>query len=208
MGSMARAGTGREARRGETAERETGEGLLTGQLLIAMPSMDTPHFAHSVIFMCAHTPEGAMGIVVNRPLSQPSFEDLLQQLDVAPTPPARRISLFRGGPVDSARGFVLHTRDWTGDGSLMVDDQVALTASLDILKAIADGGGPRQGLLALGYAGWGPGQLDQEMADNAWLSAPASLDLIFDDNHDTKWRRAMASLRVDPAALSGSAGHA
>ncbi len=187
---------------------EAGDGLLTGQLLIAMPMMDTPHFAQSVIYLCAHTPEGAMGIVVNRPLNKPSFEDLLEQLDVMPTPPARRIELFRGGPVDSARGFVLHTRDWTGDGSLMVDDHVALTASLDVLKAIADGGGPTQGLLALGYAGWGPGQLDQEMHDNAWLSAPATLDLLFDSDHDTKWRRAMASLRVDPALLSATAGHA
>ena len=183
-------------------------GLMTGQLLIAMPLMETPHFAQSVIFMCAHTPEGAMGIVLNQPLTRPSFDDLLEQLDVLPTPPARRIELFRGGPVDSARGFVLHTRDWTGDGSLMVDDHVALTASLDVLKAIADGGGPSQGLLALGYAGWGPGQLDQEMHDNAWLCAPASLELLFDGDHETKWRRALASLRVDPALLSGTAGHA
>lgn len=185
-----------------------GEGLLTGQLLIAMPTMDTPHFAHSVIFICAHTQDGAMGIVVNHPLHQPSFEDLLEQLEVTPTPPSRRIALFRGGPVDAARGFVLHTSDWTGDGSLMVDDHVALTASLDILKAIADGGGPRQGVLALGYAGWGPGQLDREMAENAWLSAPASLELIFDTDHETKWRRALASLRIDPALLSAAAGHA
>ena len=106
-------------------------GLLTGQLLIAMPMMDTPHFAQSVIYICAHTPEGAMGIVVNQPLKRPSFDDLLEQLEVLPAPPARRIELFRGGPVDAARGFVLHTRDWTGDGSLMVDDSVALTASLE-----------------------------------------------------------------------------
>ncbi len=186
----------------------SGDGLLTGQLLIAMPMMDTPHFAQSVIYVCAHTPDGAMGIVVNRPLHQPSFDDLLEQLEVLPAPPARRIELFRGGPVDSARGFVLHTRDWTGDGSLMVDDHVALTASLDVLKAIADGGGPAQGMLALGYAGWGPGQLEQEMQDNAWLTAPAPLDLLFDGDHDTKWRRAMGILRVDPALLSGVAGHA
>ncbi len=186
----------------------SGDGLLTGQLLIAMPMMDTPHFAQSVIYVCAHTPDGAMGIVVNRPLHQPSFDDLLEQLEVLPAPPARRIELFRGGPVDSARGFVLHTRDWSGDGSLAVDDNVALTASLDVLKAIADGGGPARGLLALGYAGWGPGQLEQEMQDNAWLTAPAQLDVLFDSDHDTKWRRAMAILHVDPALLSGVAGHA
>ena len=123
------------------AEEAGPEGLLTGQLLIAMPTMNTPHFSQAVIYVCAHTPEGAMGIVLNRPLASPSFGDLLEQLEVTPVPPVRQIDLFRGGPVDAARGFVLHTADWTGDGSLMVDPQVALTASLDVLKAIADGGG-------------------------------------------------------------------
>jgi putative transcriptional regulator len=190
------------------AARDPETGLLTGQLLIAMPAMNTPHFSQAVIYLCAHTPEGAMGIVLNRPLATPSFDDLLEQLEVAPVPPMRRIELCRGGPVDNARGFVLHTADWTGDGSLVVDDHVALTASLDVLKAIADGGGPKRGFLALGYAGWGPGQLDQEMQDNAWLSAPASVDLMFDSEHGTKWRRAMAILKVDPILLSDIAGHA
>ncbi len=185
-----------------------GDGLLTGQLLIAMPAMNTPHFAQTVIYMCAHTPEGAMGIVVNRPITRPSFDDLLEQLEVLPAPPRRRVELFRGGPVDSARGFVLHTSDWTGEGSLQVNEEVALTASLDVLKAIADGGGPARGLLALGYAGWGPGQLDREFQENAWLSAPATLDLLFDSDYETKWRRAMAILKVDPLLLSGTAGHA
>ncbi len=192
------------ARRARVAEG----GFLTGQLLIAMPAMSDPRFTQSVIYVCAHTGEGAMGIILNRPLEQPSFDDLLRQLDVAPTPPARRVRLCAGGPVDHARGFVLHTTDWTGDGSLKVDDTVALTASLDILKAIAGGGGPSQGLLALGYAGWGPGQLDGEIQQNAWLSAPAPVDLVFDADHDSKWRRALASLRIDPLLLSGVAGHA
>ena len=185
-----------------------GDGLLTGQLLIAMPAMDTPDFAHSVIYMCAHSPDGAMGLVVNHPLASPRFVDLLQQLEVTKAPPRREIGLCRGGPVEGARGFVLHTADWTGDGTLRVDDRIALTASLDVLKAIAAGEGPAQGLLALGYAGWGPGQLDREMAENAWLSAPATPELVFDAGHDTKWRRALASLRVDPVLLSSSAGHA
>jgi putative transcriptional regulator len=185
-----------------------GEGALTGQLLIAMPTMNTAHFAQTVIYICTHTNEGAMGIVLNRPLAQPSFDDLLEQLEVLPTPPSRRIELFRGGPVDSARGLVLHTSDWTGEGSMLVDDQVAVTSSMDVLKALADGGGPARGLLALGYSGWGPGQLDREMHDNAWLSAPSTLDLLFDSNHETKWRRAMAILKVDPLLLSGTAGHA
>src|SRR5262249_32036778 len=161
--------------------------------------------AQSVIYICAHTPEGAMGIVVNRPLAAPTFADLLKQLEVAPLPPARTIRLCHGGPVDNARGFVLHTSDWTGDGSLRVDHTLALTPSLDVLKAIAGGGGPQQGLLALGYAGWGPGQLDNEMQQNAWLSAPVDLDVIFDKDHETKWRRALATLHIDPLLLSDAA---
>jgi putative transcriptional regulator len=186
----------------------TASGFLTGQLLIAMPALADPRFNQTVIYVCAHTSDGAMGLVLNRPLEQPSFDDLLRQLDIAPVPPARRIRLLQGGPVENARGFVLHTSDWSGDGSLRVDDTMALTASLDILKAIATGGGPEKGLLALGYAGWGPTQLDQEMQQNAWLSAPAPLDLLFDRDHETKWRRALASLHVDPLLLSGAAGHA
>jgi len=193
---------------GDDADCQGGEGRLTGQLLIAMPAMNTPHFAQSVIYMCAHTPEGAMGIVVNRPITRPSFDDLLEQLEVLPAPPRRRVELFRGGPVDSARGFVLHTSDWTGEGSLKVTESTALTASLDVLKAIAEGGGPREGLLALGYAGWGPGQLDSEIQQNAWLSVPADDTLVFDSGHDTKWRRAFAKLKVDPLLLSDVAGHA
>ena len=187
---------------------EASETSLTGQVLIAMPQMGDSRFAQSVIYVCAHTNEGAMGIVVNSPLESPSFSDLLKQLKVDPVPPARSIRLCRGGPVENARGFVLHTSDWTGDGSLRVDEGLALTASLDILKAIATGGGPEQGLLALGYAGWGPGQLDHEMQQNAWLSAPADLGLIFDGEHGTKWRRALAKLKIDPLLLSDVAGHA
>ncbi len=182
--------------------------FLTGQLLIAMPAMEDPRFTHSVIYMCAHTPEGAMGLVLNRPLQRPSFDDLLRQLEVAPLPPARRIRLCAGGPVENARGFVLHTTDWTGEGSLRVSDDLALTASLDVLKAIAEGGGPREGILALGYAGWGPGQLDAEIQQNAWLSVPADETIVFDGDHETKWRRALAKLHIDPLLLSGAAGHA
>ena len=183
-------------------------GFLTGQVLIAMTTLTDPRFAQSVILMCAHTPDGAMGIVVNRPLAEPRFEDLLRQLDVEPAPPARMIRLHAGGPVDNGRGFVLHTADWTAEDSLKVDDRLVLTASMDILKAIAGGGGPRACFLALGYAGWGPGQLDEEIQENSWLSAPADEELVFDGDHDTKWRRAMAKLRVDPALLADRAGHA
>jgi len=181
---------------------------LTGQLLIAMPAMSDPRFSQSVIYLCAHTPDGAMGLVVNRPLASPTFEDLLKQLDIAPAPPARRIALCDGGPVDGARGFVLHTADWTSDGSLQVDGGIALTASLDVLQAIAAGDGPRAGFLALGYASWGAGQLDEEMQANTWINVPAEIDLVFDADHRTKWRRAFATLHIDPLQLSDAAGHA
>jgi putative transcriptional regulator len=182
--------------------------FLTGQLLIAMPSMADPRFQQSVIYVCAHTPEGAMGLVLNRPIVKPTFDDLLKQLQVAPVPPVRDIKLCAGGPVENARGFVLHTSDWTGEGSLKVDDHTALTASLDVLKVIAEGGGPKECILALGYAGWGPGQLDQEFQQNAWLSVSPDETLLFDSDHDTKWRRALAKLHIDPLLLSGAAGHA
>jgi putative transcriptional regulator len=177
-----------------------------------MPAMADSNFAHSVVYLCAHTADGAMGLVLNQPLAAPSFEDLLRTLNIEPAPPARTIRLYSGGPVENGRGFVLHTTDWTGEGSLKVDDRVALTASLDVLKAIAGGGGPEQGLLALGYAGWGPGQLDQEMQQNAWLTvpvqAPDHYGLLFDGDHETKWRRALAILGIDPILLSGTAGRA
>ncbi len=198
----------RMVQRRKSASRPSAADFLTGQLLIAMPAMEDPRFSQSVIYLCAHTPEGAMGLVLNRPLQRPRFDDLLRQLEVAPVPPARRITLCAGGPMDNARGFVLHTTDWTGEGSLRVDELVALTASLDVLKAIAEGHGPREGLLALGYAGWGPGQLDAEIQQNAWLSVPADETIVFDGDHDTKWRRALAKLNIDPLLLSGAAGHA
>ncbi|UFN50331.1 YqgE/AlgH family protein [Roseomonas sp. OT10] len=184
-------------------------GYLAGQILIAMPSMQDPRFARSVICVCAHSPDGAMGIVLNKPIENLSFDDLLKQLDVAPVPPARRIALHAGGPVEGGRGFVLHTSDWSSEGSLTVDPSLALTASVDILKAIATGGGPRRGLLALGYAGWGPGQLEHEIHGNAWLNVSPDEALLFEEEeNDAKWRRALAKLRVDPLLLVGTAGRA
>ncbi len=196
--------TGKTQRMSEVTER----GYLTGQLLIAMPAMRDPRFAQSVIYMCAHSPDGAMGIVINKPLDGLSFEALLRQLGIEPTPPSRVIRMHAGGPVETGRGFVLHTTDWVQEGSLQVDDSFALTASIDVLKEIARGGGPRQGFLALGYAGWGPGQLDEEIQQNAWLSAPADEALVFGADLGATWRRALASLKVDPLLLSGAAGRA
>jgi putative transcriptional regulator len=183
-------------------------GFLSGQMLIAMPTLADPRFAGTVIFLCSHTPEGAMGIVLNRPVVRPSFEELLRQLHITPCPPMRQIAMCAGGPVDGSRGFMLHTADWSGEGTLAVGGPFALTASLDVLRTIAGGDGPRACFLALGYAGWGPGQLDREMQDNAWLSVDAEEGLVFDTAYDTKWRRAMARLRIDPILLSNAAGHA
>ena len=149
-----------------------------------------------------------MGLVVNRRLSQPGFDELLEQLGVAPTPPRRRITLCAGGPVENSRGFVLHSADWTGDGSLAVDEGIVLTASLDVLKVIADGSGPRHALLALGHATWAPGQLEEEIQQNAWLSAPSSDKILFGADHESKWRRALGSLNIDPIRLSSRVGHA
>lgn len=184
------------------------EGYLGGQILIAMPGMQDPRFAKSVICICAHSPEGAMGIVLNRPLEGLTFDDLLKQLGLEPVPPQRRIRLHQGGPVEGGRGFVLHTADWSSEQSLAVTGELVLTASVDILKAIAGGGGPRLGLLALGYAGWGPGQLEAEIQANAWLSVPADEALLFGDRPGDKWQQAMAKLKIDPLLLSGAAGHA
>jgi len=187
---------------------KSGEGYLSGQILIAMPSMQDPNFAQSVICLCAHSADGAMGLVLNRPVRGLTFDALLAQLKIEPTPPSRRIRLVSGGPVNDGRGFVLHSTDWTIDGSLRITDDVALTASVDILKALAEGGGPRQGILALGYAGWAPGQLEEEIQANAWLSVPADEALVFGEDTDRKWRQALAKLKVDPLLLSGAAGHA
>ncbi|EFH09521.1 YqgE/AlgH family protein [Teichococcus cervicalis] len=199
-------GRPRTARKGREPLLQAG--YLGGQLLIAMPGMQDPRFVRSVICLCAHSADGAMGIVLNKPLDNLSFEELLRQLEVEPTPPQRQIRLMAGGPVEGGRGFVLHTADWSSEGSLKVTGELALTASVDILKAIAGGGGPRLGLLALGYAGWGPGQLEDEIQRNAWLSVPADEALLFEGPPDDKWRMALAKLRVDPLLLSGSAGHA
>ncbi|MBW8270380.1 YqgE/AlgH family protein [Caldovatus aquaticus] len=197
------------AKRAIPASGFLGEGrYLAGQLLVAMPGMQDPRFAHSVICLCAHSAEGAMGIVVNKPLDGLSFDDLLRQLNLDPVPPQRRIRLFAGGPVEGGRGFVLHTPDWSTEGSLPISGEVALTASVDILKAIAGGGGPRRGILALGYAGWGPGQLEDEIQRNAWLSVPPDEALLFGEDHERKWRDALAKLRIDPLLLSTTAGRA
>ena len=183
-------------------------GYLTGQLLIAMPQMTDPRFAHAVIYICAHNSDGAMGLVLNKGVEKPTFPDLLKQLMIEPVENADPINVLFGGPVETGRGFVLHSADYLQDATLLVDHEVGLTATLDILKEIANGGGPRHKLLMLGYAGWGPGQLDAEIQANGWLNVSADEELIFDHDLDTKWDRALAKLGVDGSMLSGDAGHA
>jgi putative transcriptional regulator len=186
----------------------SGPDWLTGQVLIAMPTMRDPRFAQSVIFVCAHTAEGAMGVVLNRPRKSPKFGELLKQLGVAPHPPLRELAMGGGGPVEDHRGFVLHSPDWTAEGSMAVDGEYVLTANLEVLQAVAGGGGPERAVLLLGYAGWDAGQLDEEIRQNAWLSAPADAELVYDGAYATKWQRALAKLRIDPGMLSGAAGRA
>jgi putative transcriptional regulator len=184
------------------------ESTLTGQLLIAMPSMHDPRFERSVIFVCAHSADGAMGLIVNKPYDAITFPGLLEQLGVSEYDGAKRIDIQLGGPVETSRGFVLHSQDYIRDASLVVDEDMALTATLDILRAIAGDCGPRHCLLALGYAGWGPGQLDVEIQNNGWLNVEADEDLVFGEDLDAKWAQAMSKIGVDPRMLSDSTGHA
>jgi putative transcriptional regulator len=181
---------------------------LTGRFLLAMPGMQDERFQKTVIYMCAHGPEGAMGLVVNKPLESISFPDLLEQLDITMPPSGEGIEVLFGGPVETGRGFVLHSPDYIHDATMVVDEDVALTATIDILRAIAEGDGPAQSLLALGYAGWGPGQLDDEIKANGWLSLDSDPTLLFETDVDDKWTAAMRKLGIDPLMLSDEAGHA
>ncbi|MAH85394.1 MAG: hypothetical protein CBB68_14305 [Rhodospirillaceae bacterium TMED8] len=191
-----------------TKSTKNGEAYLCGQLLIAMPGMTDPRFEKSIIYICAHNEEGAMGLVLNRPIVSMSFAEMLKQLGIDAGDSGGAIRVLFGGPIEESRGFVLHSPDYLQDASMIVDDNVALTATVDILRAIADGTGPRKRVLALGYAGWGPGQLDSEILHNGWLSVGADDDLVFGGDLNAKWGRAMAKIGIDPLMLSDDAGHA
>jgi putative transcriptional regulator len=196
--------------------RGSKRGYLDGQMLIAMPSMGDDRFARSVIYMCVHSTEGAMGIVVNQPAAHISFTDLLVQLEVVPAAeliqlPSRAggVQVLRGGPVDTQRGFVLHSSDFFIENSTVpIDEGISLTATLDILKAIARGEGPQSAILALGYAGWAPGQLENEIQHNGWLHCSADAELIFGQDTDGKYERALKKIGIDLGMLSSEAGHA
>jgi putative transcriptional regulator len=184
------------------------KGYLTGNLLIAMPAMGDPRFARTVIYMCVHNEDGAMGLVINRLIESLNFSDLLAQLGIDSGDAAQATRVHFGGPVETGRGFVLHSADYLQESSLKINNDVALTATMDVLRDIAGGSGPRRSLLALGYAGWGPGQLDAEIQANGWLHADADEELLFDNALENKWERAITKLGVDLGKLSGTAGHA
>ena len=191
-------------------------GFLDGQMLIASPAMQDERFARSLIYMCAHSSEGAMGIVVNRPAGNIKFPDLLVKLDVIPAAdvirlPSRAsdVTVLKGGPVETERGFVLHSADFFIENStLPIDEGVCLTATLDILKAIARGNGPASAILALGYAGWAPGQLENELHANGWLHCSADRDLIFGTDVGAKYDLALQKIGIRPGMLSSDVGHA
>ena len=192
-------------------------GYLDGQFLVAMPAMTDKRFARSVIYMCAHSVQGAMGLIVNQRAPHITFPELLGQLSIPGggqwrgrlEPDRIDLDVHVGGPVETGRGFVLHSSDYfAADSTLPIDDGVSLTATVDILKAIASGKGPDRAILALGYAGWRPGQLESEIQANGWLHCPPDLDLLFDRDLDQKYDRAMSKIGIDPSHLVSEAGHA
>ncbi len=191
-------------------------GYLDGQMLIAMPTMGDDRFVRSVIYVCAHSTEGAMGIVVNQPAAHISFADLLVQLEVVPAAEliklpsgAGGVKVLKGGPVDTQRGFVLHSSDFfIENATLPIDEGICLTATLDILKAIARGEGPQSAILALGYAGWAPGQLENEIQHNGWLHCAADAELIFGQDTGGKYEKALKKIGIDLGMLSSQSGHA
>lgn len=198
------------------SKARTGLQYLDGKLLIAMPSMSDKRFARSVIYLCAHSDEGAMGLIINQSTHQIGFPDLLKRLGIpiadeneGLTNEILTMPVHVGGPVETGRGFVLHSADYySTDSTLTIDNGICLTATIDILRAIATGAGPGRKLLALGYAGWAPGQLESEIQANGWLHCSADPDLVFDADLDAKYSRALAKIGIDPSFLVADAGHA
>lgn len=190
-------------------ETDTSLPHLDGKLLIAMPSMGDPRFEKTVIYICAHSDDGAMGLIVNKPAKDLKFDDLLEQLKIKSDRSIEGVDVFYGGPVEYGRGFVLHSQDYdTKDSTLSVNDEFGMTATLDILKDISNGEGPDACLLALGYAGWGPGQLEGEIRANGWLTCDADQNLVFSKDPKGKWLAALETLGIDPRMLSAAGGSA
>jgi putative transcriptional regulator len=188
---------------------KVGDGFLLGKLLLALPGMPDRRFEKSVIFMCAHSDEGAMGLIVNKPFEGLSFRELVERLDVKVTANAPDPPILFGGPVGTGQGFVLHTSEFgAGEATMPVTSEISLTATIDILRAIAEGRGPEKALFALGYAGWGPGQIESELSSNGWVHCDAQKAILFDLQCDDKWRAAFATLGADISGLSADAGRA
>ncbi|MGD0192408.1 MAG: YqgE/AlgH family protein [Rhizomicrobium sp.] len=186
-----------------------GDNFLEGKILIAMPGMPDPRFEKSVIFMCAHSAEGAMGIIVNKPVPGLSFHELMNKLELRVTPDARNFPVLYGGPMETGRGFVLHSGEYDGsDATLPVSEDVSLTATLDILRDMGKGEGPENAIFALGYAGWSPGQIESEIRSNGWIHCDCDSDLLFGSNMEAKWATALGKLGIDVSGLSVHAGHA
>lgn len=181
-----------------------------GQLLVASPALAQTPFAGTVIYLCAHTAYGgAMGLVVNRRLPKPGFDELLQQLEITPMPPLRRIGVSAGGPLDITHGFVLHSSDWHSEGGLAITPDITLSASPVVLQDLAKGKGPQEAILALGHASWAAGQLEEEiLQQDAWLVAPPVRDIVFGQEFGGKWRQALAAINLDPVQITGQIGHA
>lgn len=182
---------------------------LDGKLLIAMPGIGDSNFDKSVIYMCSHSDEGAMGLIINKPAPNLELKDLLEQLSITPSQPIKLENVHIGGPVEHGRGFVLHSRDYVAEeATLDVTDTVGMTASLEILEDISNGTGPEQCILVMGYSGWGPGQLESEIQSNGWLISEASDDLMFDTDDEAKWDAALKTLGIDARMLSAEGGRA
>ena len=188
---------------------DQGESFLEGKLLIALPGMTDERFAQTVIYMCAHSAKGAMGIVINKPIPGLSFAEVLKQLQIETKPLIAEFPILYGGPVETGRGFVLHSGDYEGsDSTLPVSEEISLTATLDILRALAEGRGPKQALFALGYAGWAPGQVETEFQRNGWLHCKADPSLVFGVDPEAKWRTALQRLGIGPSGLVADMGRA
>ncbi|MGB0505017.1 MAG: YqgE/AlgH family protein [Pikeienuella sp.] len=189
-------------------DQDYDDGLM-GKMLIAMPGMGDERFDRTVIYMCAHSEDGALGLVINRRAEQVSQEELFKQLDITAVPEVNQRSIHYGGPVETGRGFVLHTADFhLSDSTLEVDDKLSMTASVEILQAIAKGEGPKDAMIALGYSGWAGGQLEGELQRNGWLTCDGDPDLIFGGNDEDKWTAALNKLGIDPSMLSSQGGMA
>lgn len=189
-------------------ENFEGDGYFEGQLLIATPMLVGSCFAKSVVYLCSHNAEGAMGVIINQRIANIDCNEIYTQLGIELDQDIQDIPVHFGGPVDTSRGFVLHTSDYAGTETVVMEENISLTANIDVLKDIALGKGPTQCILALGYAGWSPSQLEKEIEQNSWISVPATEELVFGTSNDSKWIVAAQSLGIDMAKFSSMTGHA